>query len=880
MEEFFSTLPRPPPGSPPFVPPPPAEAPPAGVSGVMPNPSFNPFSSTPPLAAAAGARMAHQQHGFGGAVHGAGGVGGTPFDAQATARAGMPASQPGMGYSQAVGGAPFGAHASDERGPAPGTAGVSGTPFGTQASYGVGGTNPQPGTSYSQPAWGAQWGAQQPGEFGAAQPAFGVGGTPMQTQHVPSAPSSGAGMASPHQGQGGFPTAQGVGAPTQQFGQAGSAGGQPQQPASGGVHPEAQYWYNQWAQFMNSPWGQMYAQGQGGVPPRATPADLAPWGRPDMAAFMKNVKSVRELDGTNWVAFKYEFEMACRSHRVLRFLIAPPPYGTGYESPSAQTPLGEEYYQYAVGVFHALYSRCNDMIKHEIRGLIAEQYCAAMAWCLLERRCTSQTNGAGLRDYELLSSMVMTVGKGAEYIAQAQNLWMRLINSGFAVTDHNFKVHLVRGLPRTREWGEARLNAQFKCDLVSVQDLCSLIVEEDLRVMHARQVSNQFGTGMLASSDNHTSKPLPRKEPVRPPIPPVRPTRPEQKGGNTVRKCDHCGKTGHVRKKCYQLFPTCFKCQQKGHKSVDCPLNKGPVNRKALESKKQSTSAMVGNVAPATARRSPKPENDKGDAKMEYVNQFRTCALKRDECHWLIDTGCSKHMTPHRHVFETFRKVSTPTFVMDGSGHQLPVEGEGLVEVQSVSGHKIQLLSVMYVPELVTSLLSISTALANGCEIRSKQDRLMVWDKHQRKILDCKSRDGLFQVYLKPLKSMSNVAFMGKHSQPELESASLELHKRLAHMGETHMRRLVNENLAIGLPLEKIRSFKCTDCQVSRMAQKAFKKEGRRHEERLSLVHIDICGPFKSSRHGYRYFASVTDDATRYKWVLLLRTRDEILSKF
>ena len=50
--------------------------------------------------------------------------------------------------------------------------------------------------------------------------------------------------------------------------------------------------------------------------------------------------------------------------------------------------------------------------------------------------------------------------------------------------------------------------------------------------------------------------------------------------------------------------------------------------------------------------------------------------------------------------------------------------------------------------------------------------------------------------------------------------------------------------------------------------------------EKIALVHINICGPFHTSRHGYKYFASITDDATRYRWILLIKSKDEIIPKF
>ena len=45
-------------------------------------------------------------------------------------------------------------------------------------------------------------------------------------------------------------------------------------------------------------------------------------------------------------------------------------------------------------------------------------------------------------------------------------------------------------------------------------------------------------------------------------------------------------------------------------------------------------------------------------------------------------------------------------------------------------------------------------------------------------------------------------------------------------------------------------------------------------------MHINTCGPFHTHCHGYKYFTYITDDATRYRWILLLKTKDEVIPKF
>ncbi|KAI0990952.1 hypothetical protein K3495_g17235, partial [Podosphaera aphanis] len=63
------------------------------------------------------------------------------------------------------------------------------------------------------------------------------------------------------------------------------------------------------------------------------------------------------------------------------------------------------------------------------------------------------------------------------------------------------------------------------------------------------------------------------------------------------------------------------------------------------------------------------------------------------------------------------------------------------------------------------------------------------------------------------------------------------------------------------------------------MVNKKRKSLAKWKNKPLELVSIDICGPFPASLRGHRYWAELIDSATRRKWVLLLKTRDEIKEK-
>ena len=54
-----------------------------------------------------------------------------------------------------------------------------------------------------------------------------------------------------------------------------------------------------------------------------------------------------------------------------------------------------------------------------------------------------------------------------------------------------------------------------------------------------------------------------------------------------------------------------------------------------------------------------------------------------------------------------------------------------------------------------------------------------------------------------------------------------------------------------------------------------------RHSEPLDLIHNDICDlKFIQTRSGNKYFITFVDDSTKYYYVYLLKSKDEVIEKF
>ena len=56
------------------------------------------------------------------------------------------------------------------------------------------------------------------------------------------------------------------------------------------------------------------------------------------------------------------------------------------------------------------------------------------------------------------------------------------------------------------------------------------------------------------------------------------------------------------------------------------------------------------------------------------------------------------------------------------------------------------------------------------------------------------------------------------------------------------------------------------------MTKRPFNAKGRRAQELLELVHLDVCGPMSiQARGGYEYFITFTDDYSRFGYVYLMK---------
>jgi len=124
-----------------------------------------------------------------------------------------------------------------------------------------------------------------------------------------------------------------------------------------------------------------------------------------------------------------------------------------------------------------------------------------------------------------------------------------------------------------------------------------------------------------------------------------------------------------------------------------------------------------------------------------------TFATKQPSKYWLIDSGCTHHMTHDRDLFKELNK-STVTKAIMLNGVHIAVEGIGTVGVKSHSGDKL-ISNVLYVPKLNQNLLSVPQLLKKGYKVLFEHEKCVIKDQNNKEVLRTKMKARKFILDLK-----------------------------------------------------------------------------------------------------------------------------------
>ncbi|CAI7884442.1 unnamed protein product [Closterium sp. NIES-54] len=297
--------------------------------------------------------------------------------------------------------------------------------------------------------------------------------------------------------------------------------------------------------------------------------------------------------------------------------------------------------------------------------------------------------------------------------------------------------------------------------------------------------------------------------------------------------------------------------------------------------------------------------------------------------HWVIDSGCTSHMTPRADLLDEVKPPGKIKFVAAASGALLPVIGVGNATVMGANGGLVGLGNVLLVEGLSANLLSVRRLQKSKAKVtfgptscRAKLGKLLLWDLEEKSSCikdlwqlpiipwngkppataaaaatakattggeETAPTDGALDVVKKVQQSqqphgevlagVDATAAWAKASSGNGDADWETWHERLCHINIPMLQKLVKDWSLKGLEVKgvakEIRS--CPTCLETKFTKFPFSSGTGPAKAPLALVHMDVVGPTRApSLSGSRYFLTIVDDHTRAVWVYPLKTKGEV----
>ncbi|CAI7924853.1 unnamed protein product [Closterium sp. NIES-53] len=297
--------------------------------------------------------------------------------------------------------------------------------------------------------------------------------------------------------------------------------------------------------------------------------------------------------------------------------------------------------------------------------------------------------------------------------------------------------------------------------------------------------------------------------------------------------------------------------------------------------------------------------------------------------HWVIDSGCTSHMTPRADLLDEVKPPWKIKFVAAASSALLPVTGVGNAKVMGANGELVGLGNVLLVEGLSANLLSVRRLHKSKAKVmfgptscRAKLGKLLQWDLEEKSscikdlwklpiILwngkppataaaaatakaaaggeETAPIDGALDTVKKVQQSqqphgevlagVDATAPWAKTSSGSGEADWETWHKRLCHVNFPMLQKLVKDGILKRLEVKGVAKEigSCPTCLETKFTKFPFSSGTGPAKALLALVQMDVVGPtMVPSLSGSRYFLTIVDDSTRAVWMYPLKTKGEV----
>nr|GEV19953.1 retrovirus-related Pol polyprotein from transposon TNT 1-94 [Tanacetum cinerariifolium] len=173
------------------------------------------------------------------------------------------------------------------------------------------------------------------------------------------------------------------------------------------------------------------------------------------------------------------------------------------------------------------------------------------------------------------------------------------------------------------------------------------------------------------------------------------------------------------------------------------------------------------------------------------------------------------------------------------------------------------------------NLFSVGLFCDSDLEVAFRQHTCFIRNLDGVDLLTGSRRNNLYTLSLQDMMASSSICLLSKASKTK----SWLWHCCLLHLNFGVINHLARHSLVRGLPKLKFeKEYLCSACAMGKSTNKSHKpKSEDTNQEKLYLLHMDLCGPMRvESVNGKKYILVVVDDYSRFTWVKFLRSKDEV----
>ena len=292
----------------------------------------------------------------------------------------------------------------------------------------------------------------------------------------------------------------------------------------------------------------------------------------------------------------------------------------------------------------------------------------------------------------------------------------------------------------------------------------------------------------------------------------------------------------------------CYVCSKNGHIARECPAVKETIDRCRKDKNKTANTSSIRTMFAST--------NARDHSKLRF----------------LIDSGTTQHMTPHREILQDI--VATSKQISTACNHVTDAVGEGNTIVMD----ELQLTNVLLAPELQESLLSVAAVNDHGYDVTFKHNGEVVIADGNETIAEGYREGNLYYLQLQSMSSVEEDDISIAANIPsDFESSCVFRtnvepmsdyqiwHLRLGHLSASSLLKMPQIVQGMSkINLTPPTSHICEGCIYGKQCRKPF-AESTTQRELMELVHSDIMGPIKvPSLNKSRYVLTFIEHRSRY----------------